>query len=67
MYFSIYYTARNNLKLKKLWGLVLTALLIFVLAVPASADGASPVETDSEAYIVTDRTTGQVLIEKKRR
>ena len=52
------------MKLKKLWGLVLTALLIFVLAVPASADGASPVETDSEAYIVTDRTTGQVLIEK---
>lgn len=43
---------------------MLAAALALGLAVPAAAEGASPVATDCEAYIVTERGTGQVLIEK---
>lgn len=50
--------------MKKVWGLVLAFVLAVGMAVPASAEGAAPVTTDSESYIVMERGTGQVLIEK---
>ena len=52
------------MKIKGFFSLVLAAALALGLAVPAAAEGASPVVTDCEAYIVTERGTGQVLIEK---
>ena len=52
------------MKIKGFFSLVLAAALALGLAVPAAAEGASPVATDCEAYIVTERGTGQVLIEK---
>lgn len=47
-----------------MWAVLLAWVLAVVLAVPAAAEGAAPVETDSESYIVMERGTGQVLIEK---
>lgn len=44
--------------------MLLALIMAVVAAVPVCAEGASPVETDSEAYIVIERSTGQVLIEK---